>query len=727
MMRGISIRSILLIGVGLSLLFFALIGRLFYLQVVQADWLNEGAIAQWQREELITPRRGEILDRNGQALAYNGPAYTVVAVLSKDAPSKVEDPATTAAKLAPILNMSQESLLSLLTKKDRYQVELRPGGWKIDEEKAKTIEALKLPGIYLSKSTKRYYPYQAFLSHTLGYVDKEGEAKMGLELMYDEVLKGKPGKWIFLTDRSRNVLPTGVESYQPAVDGNNLLLTIDERIQHFAESALDEAATKYQAKGMSVLVADPNTMELYAIASRPQFNPNQYGEITDYRNLPLQVPYEPGSTFKVITLAAAIAEGVFHPDEVYQAGRYESKTIRPAIKDYYNNKGWGKITFRQGIERSSNVAAVILGYERLGTEKLFQYYKAFGYGEPTGIDYPHEGVGRLPSPTAPPRDIATTTFGQALTVTAIEQLRAISAAINGGKLLRPYLVKAIIDSKTGKVLSENKPVVEREVITPEVSAEVRNILEGVITSEDGTGRGYAIPGYRIGGKTGTAQKLDENGNYSRDRFIYSFVGFAPVDHPRLIVYVVVDEPNINAISSSQVVGEIFRNVMRNSLQYLQIPEDGRQTIIPSSGEAKKIAENQVIITEKSGDEGLVLPSWIGELADSAAQKAKELGLSVNRIGNGKRVIGQYPKEGTKVMSGGRLLLLTDGELKMPDLTGYGLREVFALSDLLGIQIHTDGSGYVTSQSVKPGTQLEKGMEVTVTLTPYSVLSPAVKE
>ncbi|MBE3554750.1 MAG: penicillin-binding protein, partial [Thermicanus sp.] len=355
MKKRITVRSILFVGGGITLLFFSLIGRIFYLQVVQADWLNESAMAQWQREEWMEPQRGMIMDRNGQPLAYSGPAYTVVAVLSEKAPSRVENPMDTAEKLAPILQMSKEGLLSLLTKKDRYQVELRPGGWKIDESKAKEIEALRLPGIYLSKSTKRYYPNQAFLSHTLGYVDKEGEAKMGLELMYDSILRGTPGKGVFLTDRSKNVLPAGVENYQPAEDGKNLRLTIDERIQHFAEQALNDAASRYRAKGMMVLVADPNTMEMLAIASRPDFDPNQYTQITDYRNLPLQVPYEPGSTFKVITLAASIEEGVFHPDEVYQAGRYESKVIRPAIKDYYNNLGWGKITFRQGIERSSNV------------------------------------------------------------------------------------------------------------------------------------------------------------------------------------------------------------------------------------------------------------------------------------------------------------------------------------------------------------------------------------
>ncbi|CCQ98186.1 Penicillin-binding protein transpeptidase [[Clostridium] ultunense Esp] len=667
MKKRITVRSILFVGGGITLLFFSLIGRIFYLQVVQADWLNESAMAQWQREEWMEPQRGMIMDRNGQPLAYSGPAYTVVAVLSEKAPSRVENPMDTAEKLAPILQMSKESLLSLLSKKDRYQVELRPGGWKIDESKAKEIEALRLPGIYLSKSTKRYYPNQAFLSPTLGYVDKEGEAKMGLELMYDSILRGTPGKGVFLTDRSKNVLPAGVENYQPAVDGKNLRLTVDERIQHFAEQALDDAASRYRAKGMMVLVADPNTMEMLAIASRPDFDPNQYTQITDYRNLPLQVPYEPGSTFKVITLAASIEEGVFHPDEVYQAGRYESKVIRPAIKDYYNNLGWGKITFRQGIERSSNVGAVILGFERLGKEKLFQYYKKFGFGEPTGIDYPHEGVGKLPPPNAPPRDIATTTFGQAITVTAIEQLRAVSAAINGGKLLRPYLVKEILDPKTGKVLTENKPVVERQVISPETSSEVRKVLEGVITSPEGTGRGYAIEGYRIGGKTGTAQKPDVNGSYSRDKFIYSFVGFAPVDNPRLIVYAVVDEPDMTAISSSQVVGEIFRSVMKNSLQYLQIPPDASLSSPQNPGGKEKAAS--LLPESQTAPQLLTIPTFVGEMASSAKQKALELGLKPVVLGKGKKVTGQYPQGNEEVMAGQTLYLVTDGEVLMPDLTG----------------------------------------------------------
>jgi penicillin-binding protein 2B len=688
--KRIAYRSLLILGVGITLLFFLLVVRLFWIQSVQADWLNAGALAQWQREEFVEPKRGAILDRTGQKLAYTGPSYNVIAMLSSKAPSHVEDPIETARKLAPILEMDAERLIQLMSKKNQYQVELGPGGRKISEEKAEQIRALGLPGIILQKNSKRYYPNHAFAAHILGYVDKEGIAQMGLERQYDDILKGVPGKLSLIKDGKQKVLPTGIEEYQPAQDGKDIVLTIDERIQHFVEQALDEASLSFNAKGIIAIVADPNTMEILAMASRPHFDPNKYTEITNYKNLAINVTYEPGSTFKVITYAAAIEEGLFNPEEIYKAGKYETKSIRPAIKDYYTPKGWGELTFKEGLARSSNVAAVILGYERMKKEMLYDYYHKFGFGQMTGIDYPYETVGKLPDPNvAPPRDIAVTTFGQGLTVTAIEQITAVSAVANGGKLMKPYLVKEIRDPNTGEVVKKNEPTVVRQVISPETSKMMRELMENVVSSKDGTGRGYAIEGYSIAGKTGTAQKVDSTGRYSDDKFIYSFIGFAPADKPELIVYIVVDEPDIAVPSSSAVVGKIFKDVMRNSLQYLQIEPD------------QKLQSNHE--TESVSVESLVVPNLEKKYKQVAEQKILQLGLVPNVIGKGETVLRQYPDPGTTVEKGSMVYLLTSqDEIQMPDLTGKSLRDAAEFASLVGLEIEVNGSGFIVEQSIPPG-------------------------
>lgn len=699
--KRMAVRSIIVIGGGFTLLFFLLFARLFYIQYFQADWLNAAAMSQWEREEFVEPKRGAILDRNGQNLAYNGPSYNIVAILSKKAPEYVIDPIGTAKQLAPILNMSTEKLIELMSRTDRYQVELRPGGWKINEEKKKQIEALNLPGILWVQNTNRYYPNNNFASHTLGYVDKEGKAIMGLELFYDEALRGSEGKYRFIKDNKNNVLPQGIEDFQPAMDGNNVVLTIDQRIQHYVEQALDESEKSFTAKGIIALVVDPNTMEILAIASRPSFDPNQYSksEISSFMNLPISYPYEPGSTMKILTLAAAIEEGIWDPNETFMSGKYSSNVITPPIHDHNNGRGWGEITYLEGIERSSNVLMTLLGYEHLGREKLYEYYNKFGIEEKTGIDYPYEKVGKLPNArTAPPRDIAVTTFGQGFSATAIRQVTAISAAINGGNLLQPQLVKEIRDPNTNEVVQTNEPKVLRKVVSESTSKEVRNVLESVVTSPHGTGRNYAIEGYRIGGKTGTAQKVDGANGYAEDKFIYSFVGFAPADKPELLVYIAVDEPDVSVASSSAVVGQIFRDVMKNSLQYLQV-------------EPEMVDSEQIVRYTPT----IQMPDLVENYTNVAAQTAIDLGLKVEVIGNGERVLRQEPASGTVIEEASRIYLITSEHYVMPDFTGKSLREVIEFTSLIGVSLHSNGTGYVVSQSVPPGTPIVDDTLLTIRL------------
>lgn len=695
-----ALRSILVIGGGFSLLFFLIIVRLFWIQYVDAEWLNAAAASQWEREEFVEPKRGAILDRHGQKLAYNGPSYNIIAVLSKKAPEYVIDPIDAAKKLSPILDMSVNRLVDLMSRTDRYQVELRPGGWKISEEKKKLIEELDIPGIVWVQNTNRYYPNNRFASHTLGYVDKDGKPIMGLELYYDAILRGKEGKYRFIKDNRNKVMPQGIEDYEPAEDGKDIVLTIDQRIQHFVEQALDDSEKSFTAKSIIAIVVDPNTMEILALANRPDFDPNEYNKanVEDFTNLAISSPYEPGSTMKILTLAAAVEEGIWDPDATYMSGKYSSKEITPPINDHNNGQGWGEITFLEGIQRSSNVAVTILGLQ-LGKEVLYDYYTRFGMEEKTGIDSPYEKVGKLPNKkTAPPRDIAVTTFGQGFSATAIRQVTAISAAINGGKLMQPYLVKEIRDPNTGEVVESFSPTFVRQVISPQTSKVVREVLETVVSSPVGTGRNYAIDGYRIGGKTGTAQKVDETGKYAEGKFIYSFVGFAPADNPKLLVYIAVNEPDITVNSSSAVVGKIFRDVMKNSLQYLQVEPEmvDQQSIFEHVGE-------------------VTVPDLIGAYSAIAQQKAISLGLQPHIIGDGELVLKQYPSPDSIIDEGSRIYFVTSDMPLIPDFTGKSLREVMEYASLLGIQVDVVGSGYVYEQSIAAGTYVEEGESVTIYL------------
>lgn len=566
-MRRIRLRTLGL-GLFLSFLFLILLVKIFMLQVVDAAWLQEKATHIWNRNEILRPERGKLYDRNGDALAYDAPAYTVVATLSKKDPNHVKDAAQTASQLARVLNTSETALLKQLTK-DAYQVELRQGGWKIDAEKAQAIKDLALPGIHLMEETRRFYPNKSLAAHLLGYVDLEGNAKMGLELSLDEWLRGTDGKSRFIKDARGVPLPDGELEYIPAEDGADVYLTIDRNIQSFVEQALDRAQETYEPKRMVAIVSDPNTGEILAMGVRPGFDPNQYWEIENYNNYAVSYPFEPGSTFKIITMAAAIEEGLFNPNEKYMSGTYWVKGSRIPVRDHNNGRGWGEITFLEGVQHSSNVLFAKLGVERLGQERLIHYIHQFGFAKKTGIPLPGEVVGRVPdvSERIPVRDLASISFGQAVSVTPIQQVMAVGAIANGGKMLPPTIVQRI--EKDGEVVQKFTPPAGRRVISEETSRQVREILESVVS--EGSGQTAYLDGYRVAGKTGTAQKFDgATGKLIEGEYIASFIGFAPADEPSILVYVAVDAPK-GAHYGSTVAAPIFQEIMRSTLHYLQVP------------------------------------------------------------------------------------------------------------------------------------------------------------
>ncbi|RKD24094.1 hypothetical protein BEP19_06710 [Ammoniphilus oxalaticus] len=708
--KRIRMRTVFL-GGAFTFLFFLLLLRVFWIQTVNAQWLLEKAQLQWERNDTLQPKRGTIFDRNGELLAYTSKAYTVIAKLrplSKKDEDYVDRAFEAAQKLAPILGMSTDRITKLIEDgkaAKRGQVELRPGGWKIDEDKAEEIAKLAIPGIILYPETKRYYPNDAFAAHVLGYTDLDDKAVMGIEKVFDERLQGTDGKLRVLKDQRGFKLPAAgsEDDFIPARDGDNIYLTIDYQIQNYVEDALNNITKKYKANGISVIVADPHSGEILAMANRPHFSPNKYQDITNWTNFAISNTFEPGSTFKIVTLAAAIEEGAYRNDLTYMSGTYRRDALGPPIRDHNQGKGWGTISYLRGVQESSNVLFTILGYENLGKDKLYEYLQKFGFGQQTGIGLPGEASAELrDKERLYPRDVASMTFGQGVVVTAIQQVAAVSAVANGGELVKPYVVKEIRDAQTGEVIERTERTVKRRVISEETAKQTRDILESVV--DEGTGSFYRIEGYHVAGKTGTAQVVGANGRYLANKHIYSFIGFAPKDDPKFVVYVMVDQPNVSNFGGRDIVAPIFKHIMENSLQYKKVSPD---------------LEAETIDVEET--DAIAIPDLSGKTPVIAEEMLKQVKLRLKVVGTGSKIVGQYPRPGEEVIAGSVLYVITDkvDEDYLPDFTGQTLREVMEYSSMMGLSLDVHGKGYVVSQNIEEGTRVKRGGQLAVELKPRS--------
>jgi penicillin-binding protein 2B len=683
-----------------SLLFFVLLARFIQLQVTgvaDGQVLAVKAEEKYKQKRTIEAKRGTIFDRNGEVLAQDVPSYTVIAVLDPkmttdpDHPRHVVDPKKTAKKLAPLLKMDVDEVKRILTK-DAKQVEFGANGRNISYELKEKIEALNLPGIGFIRDTKRFYPNGNFASYVIGYAQKNNKknetvGKMGLEKSLDKYLREKDGYVSFAGDISGFRLPNTKETVVPPDNGANVYLTIDQKIQTFLEDAMNDVEKQYKPKKIIAIVADPKTGKILAMGTRPGFDPNKRN-IQNYFNDAISYPYEPGSTMKIFTLAAAINEGVYNGNEQYRSGYYK---VGPNIIRDHNKVGWGTITFNEGVQRSSNVAFSILVKEKLGEDRFLQYLHRFHFDKKTGIDLPGEVVGQIHYKY--PIERITTGFGQGTSVTPIQQIQAATAIANGGKMMKPYVVDRIVDPDTGKVIARNKPEVVEQPITKETAKQVLDVLETVVTSEKGTGRPYQIEGYRVAGKTGTAQIPSPRGGYltGYENYIFSFLGMAPKEDPRLIMYVAVQQPKLSYTETGAApVSHIFTSVMKNSLQYLHIQ--------PSFN--KK--------TSKEKSKGIEIDSYAGRSTEEVVKELKEKGLAPIVIGNGRQIEEHIPLSGDKVIAGERVVLKTDGEAVMPDVRGWSLRDVMKVAELLGLRPSTKGNGYVVSQNIRPGALVKKG-------------------
>ena len=546
--------------------------KVFYIQVIDYEKLSNLASSLWSRNLPIEADRGRIFTSDGTVIADNLTTVSLVLI-----PNQIKDKEKVASDLANILGVDIEAIKEHIYKKSSIE-RVHPEGRRLSYDIADKINALGYEGVYLVKESKRYYPYDDMLSHSLGYVGIDNQGLSGLELEYDEYLTGVSGAIQYFSDAKGQRLERS-EVYVEPQDGMDIYLTINYDIQASIERELNNAMTKYNADGAWAIAMDPNSGEILGIASKPGFDPNNYQDysIEDInRNLAIWASYEPGSTFKIVTISAAVEEGVVDllNDHFYDGG---SVTVENARIKCWKAGGHGDQTFLQVVQNSCNPGFVELG-QRLGKENLFKYINKFGFGKKTGVDLNGEGTGILFSlDRVGPVELATSAFGQGVSVTAIQQITAVSAAINGGTLYKPYIVKSITEPETGEIIKLNEKTEVRKVISENTSQTVRMALESVVAL--GTGRNAYIEGYRVGGKTGTAQKVD-NGAYMVGNYIVSFIGFLPANDPKVIVYVAIDNPKGITQFGGTVSAPIAKAILTDAITALDIekPEGGLDKI-----------------------------------------------------------------------------------------------------------------------------------------------------
>ncbi|WP_416143260.1 penicillin-binding protein [Paraliobacillus zengyii] len=690
-------------------IFLTLSGRFLYIQAtgeIQGIDLQEWADDRRTNNYAIEANRGTIYDRNGMDLAQDRATYSLYAIVDEaystnlDNPKHVDNVDKTAEALAPLLDMEVAEVKSVLQtgiENDKFQVEFGANGSQLSQEVKLDIEALDLPGINFDEEAKRYYPNGTFASQIIGLAQKNDDSIItgitGIEAQLDDYLQGTNGSISYKRDKYNTKLLDPDEIIQEEEDGDNVYLTIDQKIQTFLEDAMSQVVEDYNPARITATVIDPKTGEILAMSNRPSYNPNDLENVENWYNDVVSTPIEPGSTMKAFTLAAAIEEGVYNGDELYESGSYKIDEIEKPITDY--NQSWGLIPFDEGIRRSSNVAVSKLVWEKMGTETFLEYLNAFHFDQNTGIDLPREQAGTILYNYTIEK--LTTAYGQGSTVTPIQLIQAATALANDGNMMKPYVISKITDSETGQIVEETESEVVGNPISEETANQVLDILETVVTEEDGTAHNiYNLSDYSVAGKTGTAQ-LSQGGYLTgANNYIFSFLGMAPKEDPELIMYITVQQPELEVgEAGSAPVSYIFKNVMENSLHYLNIQPDKE--------------EQETVAT-------YTFPEVIGESVDEVKANLEENDLKVTMIGNGESVTASSVTSGEKVVSGEHILLVTDNPT-MPNITGWSLRNVIELGELVDLDLEYIGSGYATSQSVKTGSDIGENTYMMVEFSP----------
>lgn len=683
-------------------LFVILMSRLAWVQFVHGGELQKKALEIRMRDIPVEAKRGAIMDRNGNELVTSISVDSIYAT-----PGHIKDPSGTAGKLAPILDMDVDTLYAKLTKKSSFEWIKR----KVDNEVSQKVRDLELPGIGFVEESKRYYMHPTLAPHLLGFTGTDNQGLIGIEKSYDAQLRGEPGRIVIEYDAAGRQVPEAMHQYIAPKPGYDLVLTIDETIQYFVERELDKVVAQYNPKLAMVIVMDPETGGILAMGNRPTFNPNRWTEepreVWD-KNPAIWYNYEPGSTFKIITAASALEEGTVRVGDTF----HDPGFIKVADRNIrcWKAGGHGTQTFAQVVQNSCNPGFIEVGLE-LGKDNFYKYIKAFGFGSPMGINLPGEASGIIiPQKSATNLNIATMSMGQSIAVTPIQLVTAAAAVANDGMLMKPQLVKEL--RYNGKTVEEIKPEKVRQVVSEATSRQLRSLLESVVA--EGTGSNAFVEGYRVGGKTGTAQVVGESGGYVSGRYVASFVGMAPADDPKMVMLVVIAEPQGGLYYGGLVAAPVFQAIARDTLRYMGLPE------IPGQKKPKQPWEADVTVPD------VTVPNVVNYATGEAIKLLKAAGLQCQTSGEGDIVHQQTPGAGARVKGGTSVILKLqpakqsgkNGELiTVPSLQGMTIKEAGNLLEAIGLRLVPEGSGVAASQSAKPGTQVTGGTVIKVKFAP----------
>ena len=676
-------------------LFTAIAVKMGLIIFVQGDMLREKALIQQTRDLVVSAKRGSIVDCKGNVLAQSANAQTVVL---RPAEVKKGNPQEISRVLAERLGLNYDDVLKLATDSKKSEVWLKR---QVDNGVADELRELSLPGVYFTIDVKRYYPNGAFLTQTLGFTSVDGNGLEGLEAYFDKYLSGQNGKIVSEADRDGRAVPLGEQAYIAPIDGYNVVLTVDEVIQSFLEKSLEEAMLQQNAKGAWGIAMDPKTGGILALGSYPDYDLNSpprddMEKLTELsRNKVITDVYEPGSTFKAVTCASALDSGKITTSSEFDCSGSYPVDGQP-IKCWRYPRGHSHQNLYQAVQNSCNVAFMKMGLE-MGTETFYNYIYKFGFGQNTGITYPADQGGIVMAEKyVRNSDLARIAFGQSIAVTPLQLISSFSAVVNGGFLYKPMLVKGITDS-SGNYIKEYEPSVVSQPITAETSATMCSILESVVSQ--GSGKNAYIPGYHVGGKTGTAQKYDENHQVMTGKHIASFIGFAPANDPKIVVLIIVDEPNVPIDFGSVVAAPYVKNVLRDSLQYMGVEPDLTQVAAPAQQ---------------------TVPNLVDQDGVAAGLALDELNLKYIYNGTGN-VTNMLPAPGTLVDEGTTVCLYmsipdTDdftGKIEVPDLTGLTIMEAAQRLEDCGLTLGITGTGKAVYQNPDKKTLVDPGTKIMV--------------
>jgi cell division protein FtsI/penicillin-binding protein 2 len=667
-----TLRRSLLLGGVLAIWMVGLVGRLYQLEVINYAELLTRAQRQQQRTIEVAPQRGTIYDRMMQPLAMSLAVDSVYAV-----PAEMPNRETEAKLLAPLLGLDQEDLLGRFGTFKSFCWVKR----KVTDKQADRIRALNVKGIYFQKEMKRFYPKGSLAAQVLGYVGMDDKGLAGLEFALNKQILGTPGRVMVDSDARRQSFHSTEWQGEP---GQNVVLTLDENIQYIAEKALEDAMRKWKAASGTVIVQDPTTGEILAMAGEPTYDPNQFSQSSSsaWRNRAVGWVFEPGSTFKIVTVSAALEENLTNPHEVIDC---QMGSIVLAGHTIHDHKPYGDLTVEQVMINSSDVGAIKLGL-RLGSDRLYRYIRDFGFGSDTGVELPGEERGLLKPPDRwSGISVGEMSMGQEVGVTPLQMVTAYSSIANGGVLFQPHIIRDIFRDDSHEPVA---PPVGRRVVSRRTAELMRVMFQKVV--EVGTGTPAALNGFTAGGKTGTAQKIDSTGSYSKTHYVASFIGFAPVSQPAITVLVVIDSP-VGAIYGTEVAAPVFRSIAEQTLGYLSVPQDN-----PSRWPQVATSSPAGSSRQKREDR-----------ADRPPSDSEHFRAATPPV---QKISYQYASNS----AGPATVIINDGPLTaVPDFSGMSVRRAAEESQQQGLDLVMQGTGLAMEQNPPAGTRVAAGTRVWV--------------